>query len=374
MTRLMLASLTLLAVNAGFALGDSLNNYTQTNLTSNLPGLAAHQDANLVNPWGLVAGPTTPFWVADNGSGVSTLYDGTGTAVPLVVNIPAPAGATGNGAPTGIVFNSTSSFGGAHFIFDTENGTVASWSGGTNAMLQADTGAGSVYKGLAIGNNGSSDLLYAANFRAGKVDVFNSTFAATSVSGGFVDPNLPSGYAPFDIQNIGGKLYVTYALQDTDKKDDVAGPGHGFIDVFDQNGNLLNRLVSQGQLNSPWGLAVAPSKFGAFSGDLLVGNFGDGTINAFDPLSGGFLGTLNNPDGTPIVNEGLWALSFGNGAHSQGVDSLFFTAGIPGPGGAVEDNGLFGSISTTTPEPGSVLLVGVGFALLLFGLKHRFAA
>src|SRR4051794_11464 len=152
MTRLMLASLTLLAVNAGFALGDSLNNYTQTNLTSNLPGLAAHQDANLVNPWGLVAGPTTPFWVADNGSGVSTLYDGTGTAVPLVVNIPAPARATGNGAPTGIVFNSTSSFGGAHFIFDTENGTVASWSGGMNAVQQADTGAGSVYKGLAIGN------------------------------------------------------------------------------------------------------------------------------------------------------------------------------------------------------------------------------
>lgn len=369
MKRPILVSFGLLAISAGLASAGIMDSYTQTNLTSDLSGVAANLDSNLVNPWGLTAGPTSPFWVADNGMGVSTLYDGSGKPIPLVVTIPAPARASG-GAPTGIVFNGTSSFGGAHFIFDSENGTVASWTGGPTAVLQADTGAGSVYKGLALGNNGTGDLLYATNFRSGKVDVFNSSFAPTTVSGGFVDPTLPAGYAPFDIQNIGGELYVTYALQDAAKHDDVSGAGHGFVDVFDMNGNLVRRLISQGPLNSPWGMTVAPSGFGPFSGDLLVGNFGDGKINAFNQTNGMFLGTLDNPDGTPIVNDGLWALDFGNGAHGQNIDSLFFTAGIAGPD-KVEDHGLFGSISVTTPEPQPILLVLVGLGLTLLGVKRR---
>ncbi|MGH9344941.1 MAG: TIGR03118 family protein, partial [Terriglobia bacterium] len=228
-----------------------------------------------------------------------------------------------------------------------------------------------VYKGLAIGNNGSADLLYAANFGLGRVDVFDSTFHATTASGGFHDPSLPAGYAPFDIQNIGGKLYVTYALQDAAKHDDVAGPGHGFVDVFDLNGNLIQRLTSQGALNSPWGLAVAPSGFGEFSGDLLVGNFGDGMINAYDSGTGSFLGTLDNPDGTPIAIDGLWGLRFGSGAQGQALDALYFTAGIAGPD-QIEDHGLFGSLSSTVPEPRPLILAALGLPLCFLILRRRF--
>ena len=357
------------------ATGDGLNNYIETNLVSDLPGVAAQQDANLVNSWGIAAGPTTPIWVNDNGTGVATIYSGSGTPASLVVTIPPPSGTPGPSAPTGIVFNSTSSFGGSHFIFDTEDGTVSAWTSGTTAVLQATAPAGSVYKGLALGNNGSGDLLYAANFGLGRVDVFDSNFKPATVPGGFSDPNLPAGYAPFGIQNIGGNLYVTYALQDAAKHDDVAGPGHGFVDVFDSNGNLIRRFVSQGALNSPWGLAVAPSTFGALAGNLLVGNFGDGTINAFNLTTGAFQGTLDASSGSPLVIDGLWGLEFGNGTNGQDVNSLFFTAGIPGPTGMLEDHGLFGSISTT-PEPGTaglligVFTIGAGFTLL----RRRFAS
>ncbi|MGH9621473.1 MAG: TIGR03118 family protein [Bryobacteraceae bacterium] len=364
-----MAACALVALAAGAA-GDSLNGYTQTNLVSDLPGVAAHQDPDLVNPWGIVAGPSTPFWVSDNGAGLATLYSGTGTKLGLVVTVPAPSGSTGPSAPTGVVFNSSPSFGGVRFIFDTEDGTVSAWASGTSAILQATSPAGSVYKGLATGNNGSADLLYAANFGLGRVDVFDSNFHATTASGGFHDPNLPTGYAPFDIQNIGGKLYVTYALQDAAKKDDVAGPGHGFVDVYDLNGNFVNRLASQGALNSPWGLAVAPSGFGAFSGDLLVGNFGDGMINAFDSDTGSFLGTLDYPDGTPVAIDGLWGLGFGNGAQGQSRNALYFTAGIAGPD-QIEDHGLFGSLSVVTPEPESLILAAVGLAMCLFVLRRR---
>ena len=358
---------------AGLALvsADPLNSYIQTNLVSDLPGVAAQMDPDLVNPWGIVAGPSTtsrpgtPFWVSDNGTGLSTIYDGKGNKQGLVVSIPPAPGGTPPSAPTGIVFNSvSSSFGGSPFIFSTEDGTIAAWIPPSTAATIEASSPGSIYKGLASGNNGSGDLLYATNFALGRVDVFDSNFHGTTVPGGFTDPNLPAGYAPFNIQNIGGKLYVTYALQDSGHEDDVPGAGHGFVDVFDLNGNLLQRLISQGALNSPWGLAVASPGFGALAGDLLVGNFGDGTIHAYDS-SGNLVAALNDVNGKPVMIPGLWGLSFGNGAHDQGVDTLFFTAGIPGSG-SIEDHGLFGTLSAGTPEPQPALLVGgTGLAAML---------
>ncbi|MGH9582391.1 MAG: TIGR03118 family protein [Bryobacteraceae bacterium] len=372
MKRFVAIAAIMLAPLAVGAAGDSLNGYVQTNLVSDLPGVAAHQDADLVNPWGIVAGPSTPFWINDNGIGLSTLYNGAGTKLGLIVTVPPPANSSGPSAPTGIVFNSGSSFGGAHFIFDTEDGTLSAWNSGSSAALKATSSMGSVYKGLTIGNNGSADLLYAANFGLGRVDVFDSNFHSATVSGGFQDQSLPAGYAPFDIQNIGGKLYVTYALQDAAKQGNVAGPGNGFVDVFDLNGNLVQRLMSQGALNSPWGLALAPSGFGEFSGDLLVGNFGDGMINAYDPSTGGFLGTIDTPEGMPVVIDGLWGLSFGNGAQGQALDALYFTAGVAGPD-QIEDHGLFGSLSTATPEPQSLALAGLGLAACLVAFPRRLA-
>lgn len=364
MRRTAAIAISLWVAGTTVALGDSLNRYTQTNLVSDLPGVAANQDPDLVNPWGIVAGPSTPFWINDNGTGLSTLYNGSGTKLGLVVTVPPPAGSPGPSAPTGIVFNSGSNFGGSHFIFSTENGTISAWTSGTNAALEVTSPAGSVYKGLASGSNGAGKLLYAANFGLGRVDVFDSNFHPTTVSGGFQDNTLPAGYAPFNIQSIDGKLYVTYALQDAAKHDDVAGPGNGFVDVFDMNGKLLQRFASQGALDSPWGLALAPSGFGSLSGDLLIGNFGDGIIDAYDPNSGNFVATLDTTNGTPLVIDGLWGLSFGNGAQGQGLDTLYFTAGIPGPD-QIEDHGLFGSISAA-PEPQSFYLGGLALTLGLF--------
>src|SRR5438309_2116506 len=275
------------------------NNYIQHNLVSDIPGLANHTDPNLANPWGIASSATSPFWVSDNHTGVSTLYNSTGTPLALIVTVPPPSGGIPPSAPTGVVFNATSDFQvagpgtAAHFIFATEDGTIAGWNSGTNAILEVDnSAAGAVYKGIALGNNGISNFLYAANFHSGAIDVFNGSFAPTTLAGHFTDPNLPAGFAPFNIQNIGGSLLVTYALQDAAKHDDVAGPGNGFVDQFDLNGVLERRLISDGALNSPWGLAIAPGAFGAFSNDLLVGNFGDGHIHAFDPTTGAFLGTL----------------------------------------------------------------------------------
>jgi uncharacterized protein (TIGR03118 family) len=213
-------------------------------------------------------------------------------------------------------------------------------------------------------------LLYAANFGLGRIDVFDSNFNPTTVPGGFQDNTLPPGYAPFNIENIGGNLYVTYALQDADKHDDVAGAGHGFVDVFDTNGHLLQHFASQGALNSPWGMALATDNFGALSGDLLIGNFGDGMIDAYNPNTGTFVGTLNNPDGSPLVIQGLWGLSFGNGAQGQGVDSLFFTAGIPGPDD-VEDHGLYGHIDAAVPEPQTLALGALGFIIFFSFAKRK---
>ncbi|MDQ2942237.1 MAG: TIGR03118 family protein [Candidatus Dormibacteraeota bacterium] len=325
--------------------------YLQTNLVSDLSTTSPrHIDTHLVNPWGLVAGPATPWWVADNGTGVSTLYDGDGTALSLVVTVPLPNGTAEHSAPTGIVFNGGTDFkvskgtksGPSRFIFATEDGTISGWNPTVDlhlAVLKVDnSGSGAVYKGLAIGSTGAGTFLYAANFHAGTVDVFDKNFAPATLAGKFKDSRIPKGYAPFGIQNLEGKLYVTYALQNAEKHDDVAGPGHGFVDVYGTNGVLLRRLIRHGRLNSPWGLALAPSQgFGEFSGDLLVGNFGDGRINAYD-LEGDFDGTLKQA-GQPIVVSGLWALAFGNGGAAGPTTTLFFTAGID-----EERHGLFGSI------------------------------
>ena len=346
----------------------SVDSYTQTNLTSDIPGMAANLDPNLVNPWGLVASPTSPFWVSDNGTGLSTLYTGTGAIVPLVVTIPGPNGTAGS--PTGIVFNSgvaNGNFGGAPFLFGTEAGTIVSWNSGTTASIAATGGTGSVYKGLGINDSGT--LLYAANFGLKRVDVFDKSFKPTTVSGSFTDPNLPAGYAPFNIQSVGGSLFVTYA-KTAGGKDEVAGAGLGFVDQFDTSGVFQRRVATQGALNAPWGLALAPkSGFGAFSGDLLVGNFGDGLIHAFDWTTGAFAGTLDNASGDPLAIDGLWALSFGNGARAQNLDTLYFTAGIAGPG-SVEDHGLYGAIDPTAPEPGSVGLLLIG-ASVIGGIFRR---
>ena len=260
--------------------------YEQHNLVSDGAVPADLVDAALVNAWGLVASATSPWWIADNGADVSTLYNGnTGAKLALTVGVPsAPTGVVFNGGTGFAVSNGTASAP-ARFIFATEQGTVLGWSptvAATQAVVAIDNSAvGAVYKGLAIASAAGGDRLYATNFHAGTVDVFDAAFHP--VSAGFSDATLPPGYAPFGIRNLGGTIYVTYALQDADKHDDIAGVGHGFVNAFDPGGHLLHRVASRGLLNSPWGLALAPADFGQFGGDLLVGNFGDGHLNAFDP-------------------------------------------------------------------------------------------
>src|SRR5438128_5114882 len=299
--------------------------YEQHSLVSDGAVSADLVDPALVNAWGLVASATSPWWVADNGTGLSTLYNGnTGAKVALTVSVP--------GAPTGVVFNSSPSFvvasgtrsGPARFIFASEDGTISGWNpavAATQAVVGVDNSAGgAVYKGLAIASTAAGVRLYATNFHAGTVDVFDAGFHP--VSAGFTDAHLPPGYGPFGIQQLEGTIYVTYALQDADKHDDVAGEGHGFVNAFDTGGHLLRRVASRGRLDSPWGLALAPANFGDVSGDLLVGNFGDGHINAFDlarrhgktkPQ-----GQLEAADGRPTVIDGLWPSAFGNGGSAAG--------------------------------------------------------
>jgi uncharacterized protein (TIGR03118 family) len=349
--------------------------YTEFDLVSDILGLAAHTDANLVNPWGMASSATSPIWVSDNGTGVSTLYNGAGIQTALVVTIPSVTPGS-PASPTGIVFNgSTTDFTVAgpgtpsHFIFATEDGTISGWNTGTNAVLKVDnSAAGAIYKGLAIGNNGAGNFIYATNFSAGTVEVYNASFSPVTLTGTFTDPGLPAGFAPFGIQNIGGVLFVTYAMQDVPKEDDVPGPGNGYVNRFSTDGLFLGRFASAGVLNSPWGLALAPSTFGDLAGAMLVGNFGDGKINGFNPVTGAFIGVMNNPSGNPIVVQGLWALLFGNGGGGGLANDLFFTAGIPGPD-AVEDHGLFGRFvvgpSPALPPPSLIPVVQLPLAGLL---------
>ncbi len=340
--------------------------YRQHNLVSDVSGRADHPDTNVVNAWGLAAGPTTPWWIANNGSDTSTLYDASADVIPgLVVSIP-------GGAPTGMVFNAGAGFvvhsgaasGSALFIFASEAGIISGWSPAvpppppsTQAQIGKDNSATEAnYKGLAILNlgnpNGAGDLLYATNFHAGTVDVFDSTFNPVVMAGAFIDPNLPAGYAPFGIRNLLGTIYVTYALKDPVTEDDIAGPGQGFVNAFDTAGNFLRRVASGDTLNAPWGLALAPGDFGRFSNNLIVGNFGDGRIHAYDPNTltnnGEFeaRGPLHSASGPPIVIDGLWALAFGNGdgGKSGPTNMLFFTAGPDDEG-----HGLFGSLVPVAP-------------------------
>jgi uncharacterized protein (TIGR03118 family) len=326
------------------------NSYVQMNLVSDLPGVANITDTNLVNPWGISFGPSTPFWVSDNHSGLSTLYNSTGGVQALVVTIPPPNGGQPPAAPTGTVFNNTTGFTNgttpSRFIFATEDGTISAWNGGPNAALKVDNSAqNAIYKGLALASNGPNAYLYASDFHNGKIDVFDSNFAPATLAGSFSDPTIPAGFAPFGVQAIGGQLYVSYAMQDENAEDDVGGPGNGFVDIFDTAGNFVKRLISHGALNSPWAMTMAPASFGALGGGLLVGNFGDGMINAFDS-SGTWLGNLQDPKGAPISIQGLWDLKFGNGTQAGDPNKLYFTAGISG-GGAVEDHGLFGVLTYT---------------------------
>lgn len=333
--------------------------YSPTVLVSNVPGVAPHTDPLLKNAWGLTATPTSPFWVADNGSGVATIYDGTGQPSTRVVTIPVPDGVDPPSAPTGAIANATSDFvvakgsasGPAVFLFATEDGTIAGWNpqvDQTNAVLAVDNSeAGAIYKGLAQGQSSIGNVLYATNFHAGTIDVFDATFTPVSLDGDFVDKHAASGFGPFNVANVGGQLFVTYAKQDEDREDDVAGVGIGFVDVFDLDGHFVRRFAQSGRLNAPWGIALAPPDFGRFSGALLIGNFGDGHVLAFDPASGKFLGQLSDAKGKPLAIDGLWGLAFGNGRPDAPVNRLFFTAGPDD-----EENGAFGSIQACRSDRG----------------------
>jgi len=344
----------LLLVSAQAALAGDF--YKQTNLVTSA------KDPDLINPWGISLSGSSPFWVSDNGTGKSTLYNGAGTKLGLVVTMPA-----GSEPITGQVFNGSSNFNGNAFLFASENGTIAGWRGalGTQAeQLFSVTDA--VYKGLGIST--AKDLLYAANFRSGGIDVFDSTGHIAS----YFDATAPAGYNPFNIQNLGGKFFVTFTQKEANGNDDVGGVGHGLIDVFDPVTHTFTRLVTGSAaggtidaLNSPWGMALAPSTFGQFGGALLVGNFGDGTINAFNATTGAFLGTLSDSSGNPLVNGGLWGLTFGNGGNGGDKNTLYFAAG-----GANEDIGVFGKISAV-PEPSSVVLGLIAFGLVAARRRFR---
>jgi uncharacterized protein (TIGR03118 family) len=330
--------------------------YAVRGLVTDLTGdWADHIDHNLANPWGISMSPTSPFWISDNGTGTTTVYNTAGepfpTAAPIIVKIPAGPGRSGPSKPTGQVWNGTAGFEvvtgkPAAFIFATETGTISGWNRDvdpTNAVVMVDM-PGAIYKGLASGNSDSGPMLYASNFAQGRIDVFDYNFQPVSAPGGFRDPNVPAGFAPFNIQRFGKRLFVTYAMQDDTKSDDVAGDGNGFINVFDLDGNLKQRLISGGALNSPWGMAMAPAFFGDYSNTLLVGNFGNGRINAYDIISGQWVGSLVYRNGDPVGLEGLWAIVFGNGRTGGDANTLYFTAGVSG-GGAKEDHGVFGMIT-----------------------------
>jgi uncharacterized protein (TIGR03118 family) len=362
----------------GQAQDDRPNRYVVTNLTADLPGIAPNTDRVLQNAWGVAFTPgASPFWIADNATGCSTLYDGQGAiASTLQVKLPVPGGrvpATAckpvdptnppkktPAAPTGLVWNPTTTFLvpttslPATFIWDTEDGTLAAWAGGLTppdqAVLAVDNSPGAVYKGLVFGTNEHGVFLFATNFRAGTIDVFAPNGSAgfrpatsTEIDGALTDPTIPAGFAPFGIQNINGDLFVTYAKQNEEKHDDVAGPGNGFVDVFNTDGRRRRRFASQGPLNSPWGVARASFAFGRFSGAILIGNFGDGEIHAFDS-AGQFLGTLRDSQGEPLVIDGLWTLTLGGGRNSS-PDTLYFTAGPNS-----ETDGVFGTITPASQQ------------------------
>jgi uncharacterized protein (TIGR03118 family) len=327
----------------GAAGGAGGGTFRQENLVSDEPGVATLTDPNLVNPWGMSRGPNSPVWVSDNGADVTTLYRGDVpnvpvSQVPLVVSIP-------GGAPTGQVFNDTTAFTvpgtdkPALFIFAGEDGDLSAWNQSVTPLTSAvlvghDEGA--IYKGLALVHGASGPQLLAANFHDNRIDVFDGQFTRLPATGRFSDPSLPKGYAPFNVAEIGGQVFITYALQDADGEDDVAGPAHGFVDVYSDEGAFVRRFASHSVLDSPWGMTIAPPTFGQFAGDLLIGNFGNGHIHAFDPQSGEVLGTLRGTNGRPLAIDGLWGLIVGDSV-AGGPDAVWFSAGPDG-----EQHGLLG--------------------------------
>ena len=330
--------------------------YLVRNLVSDIPDLADYTDPNLMGAWGISQSPTSPFWVSDAGSGFSTLYSTSGSPVPLVVTIaPSKASGTGSpGIPTGTVWNTTTdgfevaSGKATPFLFDTLDGTIQGWSPAVNAkqsQIMVDNSAtGAEYTGLAIATDpiSGNTFIYAANFHSGAIEMYDSNYTWIPTPGGFRDPDIPSGWAPFNIQNLGGNLYVAFAQQNSSATFSNSGPGLGYVDVFATNGVMIQQLIAKGPLNAPWGLAIAPTGFGDYAGDLLVGNFGDGNINAFDPKTGAFIAQLNDVIGAPITIPNLWALQAGNGKSGGESAAIYFTAGIPGPDNG--NHGLFGRL------------------------------
>ena len=348
--------------------------YQQTNLVSDIMGMAPTHDPNLKNPWGLTRSSGSPWWIANNNSGTSTLYDGTGAIIPIngtgVVIVPPPGFAPGTqSAPTGIVFNgSTTDFllktgKSAHFIFATEDGTISAWAGGVKAELEVDnsddgSSHGAVYKGATSGEIDGHKFLYVTNFRSGKVEVYDTKFKLAHLGEDAFEPDgdcdrgdhdnhhdcdddrIPEGFAPFNIQNIGGSIFVTYAKQDAPKHDDVAGDGLGFVEIYTPKGKHIGHLQHGDWFSAPWGVVWTTRDFGEFSNVILVGNFGSGWIAAFNGFTYKFEGFLRNPDNSLITIDGLWSLTFGNDAGAGPANTLFFTAGINH-----EQDGLFGTIT-----------------------------
>ncbi len=364
------------------------NNYLVHNLVSDLANAADHQDPNLVNPWGVGFGPT-PFWAGNNGTGTATLYGGTGAAIPLVVTIPQAGNAGTAGPVTGVIFNTFASNANAFdvqpgkpalFMFCSEDGVISGWnkavSGSKASILFDNSKSGAVYTGCALGGTAAAPYLFVANFNAGTVDVYDGNLNLNpapyntgslpqpySTSSPFANPAIPAGFAPFNVQNINGTLFVTYAKQDAQKHTNVGGAGNGYVAMFNLNGSLIANLISQGPLNSPWGMAIAPANFGVFAGALLVGNFTDGTINAFNATTGALLGTLNDTAGNPIAIPGLWSLDFGGGAESEDTGTLYITAGIGGGpnNDPVESHGLFASIQAAPSFQTTGIINGASF-------------
>lgn len=329
--------------------------YTRTDLTtdSSTVSSAPNVDPNLVNAWGLSRATGSPWWIADNGKGLSTLYDATGAVVPLVVTIPPPKNGQPPSAPTGVVFNYTTSFevgagAPAIFLFVTEDGTISGWNPGvdqTNAILKVNAPNQAIYKGCALANTVNGPRLYVNNFKTGNVEVYDGNFQRQVAEERFKD-KLPPNYAPFGIQNVGGNIVVTFAQRDPGSKDENHGPGLGFVRVFDTNGNVLVRVQHGSYLNAPWGIALAPGDFGPFSHRLLIGNFGDGTIDAFNAFSGKFEGTMLDSGGATLSIDGLWAISFGAGDSKSGsATELYFTSGPNDEG-----DGIFGKLTATSTE------------------------
>jgi uncharacterized protein (TIGR03118 family) len=333
------AAITLMAVIVGVSsLASAASSYKATVMTADTSGVAPNVDPNLVNAWGISFSATGPFWISDNNTGLSTVYNSTGVVQAIVVTIPPVGGAT-VGTPTGTVANSTTDFtitqgtksGPALFLFDSEDGSITGWNPGVNAttavIAKDNAGAGAIYKGMEIANNGTGNFLYVCNFFNRKVEVYDRNFNPVNLAGSFTDPQLPATFAPHNIRLINGQLYVLWAKQNATKTDPLFGPGLGVVDIFDLNGNFVKHLTIKGKLNAPWGIAIAPSTFGTFANDILVGNLGDGKITAFNPTTGATLGQLTGANGLPVKISGLWGLTFGNGGQGGTKDTLYFTAG-----------------------------------------------